>query len=172
MDIYVKIIEMLKSKNCYVATMESCTGGSVASEITNHSGASQVLKFSAVTYSNEYKIKMGVDPKVIDEYSVYSMETAVEMAKNIAIFAGADYGIGITGKLNDPDPANDAGSNDEIFICIYDKVLDQDYCYKINALNITRKENKERIIEFIGKNFLEVLSKTYEKEEEKRKVLN
>lgn len=172
MDIYVKIIEMLKSKNCYVATMESCTGGSVASEITNHSGSSQVLKFSAVTYSNEYKIKMGVDSKVIDEFSVYSMETAVEMARNIAIFAGANYGIGVTGKLNDPDPANDAGSDDQIFICIYDKNQDVKYCYTINALNVTRKENKERIIEFIGNNFLEVLSNTLENEEGKKKVLN
>lgn len=158
MDIYVKIIEMLKNKNCYVATMESCTGGSVASEITNHSGASQVLKFSAVTYSNEYKIKMGVDADVIDRYSVYSMETAVEMAKNISLFANADYGIGITGKLNDPDPANEAGSNDEIFICIYDKAQEEEYCFTMNALNITRKENKERIIEAIGNRFLEILN--------------
>lgn len=170
MDVYVKIIEMLKSKNCYVATMESCTGGSVASEITNHSGASQVLKFSAVTYSNEYKIKMGVDSFVIDEFSVYSMETAVEMAHSISKFANADYGIGITGKLNDPDPANEAGSNDEIFICIYDKNIDQEYCFTMNALNITRKENKERIIEAIGNRFLEVLSKDLENDEHVKKL--
>ena len=73
MKLYEEIIHILQSKECHVATMESCTGGSVASEITNHNGASEILKFSAVTYSNEFKIKMGVDPKVIDEYSVYSI---------------------------------------------------------------------------------------------------
>lgn len=173
MDIYSKIIEMLKSKNCYVATMESCTGGSVASEITNHSGASQVLKFSAVTYSNEYKIKMGVNPEVIDTFSVYSIETAIEMARNISAFAQADYGIGITGKINDPDPANDAGSNDEIFICIYDKENNNEYCYKVNALNIPRKDNKEMIIDFIGNRFLEVLGleKNQEEPNNSKKIL-
>lgn len=170
MDIYVKIIEELKNSNCYVATMESCTGGSVASEITNHSGASQVLKFSAVTYSNEYKIKMGVDAQVIDEFSVYSMETAIEMSRNIALFAGADYGIGITGKLNDPDPANERGLDDEIFISIYDRAEDINHGYTIKALNIPRKENKEMIIEFIGKNFLELLNR--KKEDTKKKVLS
>ena len=57
MKLYEEIIHILQSKECHVATMESCTGGSVASEITNHNGASEILKFSAVTYSNEFKIK-------------------------------------------------------------------------------------------------------------------
>ena len=58
MKLYEEIIHILQSKECHVATMESCTGGSVASEITNHNGASEILKFSAVTYSNEFKIKI------------------------------------------------------------------------------------------------------------------
>ena len=32
--------------------MESCTGGGVVNAITNIEGASDILKFSAVTYSN------------------------------------------------------------------------------------------------------------------------
>ncbi len=172
MDIYVKIIEELKNSNSYVATMESCTGGSVASEITNHSGASQVLKFSAVTYSNEYKIKMGVDEQVIDQYSVYSMETAIEMAKNISFFANADYGIGITGKLNDPDPANERGLDDEIFVSIYDKEEDLNHNYSLKALNVPRRDNKEIIIEFIGEHFLEILEMKKDYTDHKKKVLN
>ncbi len=70
---FKEIIEILTERNETIATMESCTGGGVANAITNIEGSSNVLKFSAVTYSNEYKIKMGVDSKVIDEYSVYSM---------------------------------------------------------------------------------------------------
>ena len=54
-----------------VSTMESCTGGAVVNAITNIPGASQVLKYSAVTYCNEFKIKMGVSKDVIDKYSVY-----------------------------------------------------------------------------------------------------
>ena len=58
--------------------MESCTGGGMANAITNIAGSSDVLKFSAVTYSNEFKIKMGVNKSTIDKFSVYSMEVARE----------------------------------------------------------------------------------------------
>ena len=73
--------------------MESCTGGGVVNAITNIEGASEVLKFSAITYSNEFKIKMGVDSNIIDKYSVYSIETAMEMSKNISKFSNSNYGI-------------------------------------------------------------------------------
>ena len=74
-----KVVDRLKDLNKTVATMESCTGGFVASSITDIEGASDVLKFSAVTYSNEYKIKMGVSSEIIDKYSVYSKEVAREI---------------------------------------------------------------------------------------------
>ena len=53
-----QLVHMLIDKNKTIATMESCTGGALANEITNVSDASKVIKFSAVTYSNEFKIKM------------------------------------------------------------------------------------------------------------------
>ena len=62
-----EIIEYLNKNHKYISTMESCTGGYLASSITNVSGSSLVFKFSAVTYSNEFKIKMGVDKEVINK---------------------------------------------------------------------------------------------------------
>ena len=53
-----RIIKKLTDLNKTIATMESCTGGGVANSITNIEGASEVIKFSAVTYSNEFKIKI------------------------------------------------------------------------------------------------------------------
>lgn len=95
-----KLVEILKKTNKTISCMESCTGGFFANEITNISGASDVIKVSLVTYSNEYKIKFGVSKRTIDTYTVYSKETAEEMAKVITEFANADYGIGITGTLD------------------------------------------------------------------------
>ena len=115
MKTFKRIIEELTNRGETIATMESCTGGGVADAITSIEGASEVLKFSAVTYSNEYKIKMGVDSKVIDKFSVYSMETAHEMALNIRKFANSDIGIGITGKLNRADQNNNYGKDNEVF---------------------------------------------------------
>ena len=50
-----EVIELLKKKGLTISTMESCTGGGVVNALTNVPGASEVLQFSAVTYSNEYK---------------------------------------------------------------------------------------------------------------------
>lgn len=147
---FKEIIEILTERNETIATMESCTGGGVANAITNIEGSSNVLKFSAVTYSNEYKIKMGVDSKVIDEYSVYSMETAHEMAKNISDFAHSTYGVGITGKLNRADEFNNYGADNEVFVSIYHNGKYTDTSLKVNRA--TRRENKELVIdEIIGK---------------------
>lgn len=154
-----KLVSMLINRKETVATMESCTGGALASEITNAVGASEVIHFSAVTYSNEYKIKMGVNANVIERYSVYSIETACEMARNISKFANSDYGIGITGKINAPDPNNNYGKNDEVYIVIYCANTHDEYRYTMEVeSNITRLANKQKIVDFIIKKFLNILS--------------
>ena len=141
-----KIIEKLTNLNKTISTMESCTGGGIANAITNIEGASEVFKFSAVTYSNEYKIKMGVDKNIIDEYSVYSMETANEMSKNISKFTNSNYGVGITGKLNRVDRFNPYGLDNVVYISIYDKDNNKYYNSIVEAKLSTRKDNKELAI--------------------------
>ena len=148
-----KLIEAGKT----IATMESCTGGGVANAITNIEGASAVIKFGAVTYSNEFKVKMGVSEEVIDEYSVYSLETAHEMSRNVAEFAGTDYGVGITGKLNRIDENNLYGDNSTVFISIYDAENNRYYKEEIKATKDSRVENKDLVIEAVVNLLLEIL---------------
>ena len=151
------IIKILTKQQKTLATMESCTGGGVSNAITNIEGASEILKFSAVTYSNEYKIKMGVNKDIIERYSVYSSETAMEMAHNIAQFTNSNYGIGITGKLNRVDKNNPFGADNVVFICIYDKDTNKDYLLEIEAIKKSRKENKDLVIENIMDKLLEII---------------
>mgnify|MGYP004567336111 len=141
-----RVVEKLKKNNKTISSMESCTGGGLANAITNIEGASDVIKFSAVTYSNEYKIKMGVSKEVIDKYSVYSIQTANEMSYNIAKFANSNLGVGITGKLNRVDKNNPYGEDNVVFISIYDKDNDKYYTSKVEATKKSRKENKELVI--------------------------
>ena len=54
---WFEIVNKLIEKKQTIATMESCTGGGIANEITNISGASAIIKESYVTYCNEAKIK-------------------------------------------------------------------------------------------------------------------
>ena len=141
-DIVNKLIKLNKT----ISTMESCTGGFLANSITNIEDSSKVFKFGAVTYSNEYKIKMGVDSNIIDKYTVYSIETAIEMSKAICSFANSDYGIGITGKLNRQDDNNPYGSNNIVYVSVYDKIEDKNYTMTIEDLIGDRESMKNQII--------------------------
>lgn len=152
-----EVVELLNKNNKTISTMESCTGGGVANAITNIEGSSRVFMFGTVTYSNEYKIKMGVDQNIIEKYSVYSMETANEMSRSISTYTSSNYGVGITGKINKADPSNPYGENNKIFISIYDKDNDRYHNEEITASSVSRSQNKEIIIKEITEMLLSIL---------------
>ena len=120
-----RVVEKLIKNNKTISTMESCTGGAIANAITNIPNASKVINFSAITYSNEYKIKMGVSEELINKYSVYSMEVANAMSKSIVNYTNSNYGVGVTGKLKKIDENNLFGEDDIVYLSIYDKDNDQ-----------------------------------------------
>jgi nicotinamide-nucleotide amidase len=97
---------MLKSAGLTLATMESCTGGLLASTITDVPGASAYFRGGFVAYATEMKVALGVPRDVIDTYGVISTEAAQAMARAARERAGADIGIGITGVAG-PDPQDD-----------------------------------------------------------------
>ena len=150
-----EIVEKLIEKGLTVATMESCTGGGIANVITNVSGASAILSESYVTYSNDAKIKQGVRASVIEKHTVYSMETAVEMANAVMKRANADFGIGVTGQLGRIDPNNPVKSLNIVWFAIVTK-------QKVHARNIRvpdfeRMEQKDYVINCIARAFLDLL---------------
>ncbi len=149
-----EVVEKLIIKNKTISTMESCTGGALVNEITNIEGSSKVISYSAITYSNEFKIKMGVNEETILKYSVYSMEVADLMSKKISEFANSNYGVGITGKLNRIDENNPYGDNSIVFISIYDKDNNKFYNKTVQVEKKTRKECKEQIV----KNVIKILN--------------
>lgn len=92
------VVQTLTRQGQTLATAESCTGGLVSKRITDVPGASAVFTFGACTYSNEMKQKLlGVKAQTLAAHGAVSSQTAAEMAFGIAAFAGADYGVGITG---------------------------------------------------------------------------
>ena len=152
-----ELVDLLLLKKKTISSMESCTGGGFVNELTNIEGVSEIIKFSAVTYSNEYKIKMGVSEKVIEKYSVYSIETANEMSKAIANFTNSSYGVGITGKLNRVDKNNPYGNDNIVFISVYDKDNNKYYTKEIEVLKNTRKMNKDIVINEIIELFKDII---------------
>ena len=151
------VVEKLIKLNKTISTMESCTGGALVNEITNVEGASNVIKFSAVTYSNEYKIKMGVSKELIDKYSVYSFEVSDSMALNISEFTNSDFGVGITGKLNRVDKNNPYGEDNVVFVSVFDRENKKYYHRLVEAVRDSRCNNKELVIENVCDIFEELL---------------
>ena len=88
---------LLNEKGLTLAVMESCTGGLLASTVTDVPGSSAYFKGGMVSYTNEAKIAYGVDPGLIADHGAVSPEVAADMARAARERLGADIGVGITG---------------------------------------------------------------------------
>ena len=92
------IVRMLEEDGMTVTTAESCTGGLLAGRITNVPGASNVYKEGYVTYSNDAKERLlRVKRETLMQHGAVSPQTAYEMAEGVALAAGADAFLSITG---------------------------------------------------------------------------
>jgi nicotinamide-nucleotide amidase len=90
--------KLLIQKRKTVSFAESCTGGKIASAITDVAGSSLYFKSSAVTYSDESKIKiLGVKEETLKNFGAVSEETAKEMAGGILNLTVSDYAFSVTG---------------------------------------------------------------------------
>ncbi len=151
-----KLVNLLKSKNKTISSMESCTGGFFASEITNINGSSEVFKLGLITYSNEYKEYFGVSKQTIKEYTVYSNNVSKEMAKVSCDIAKSDFAVGITGMIGTIDPNNKCDEINSVYISIYNKENNKYYDYKIKATGKTRFEKKKYITNYIKERLYEI----------------
>ena len=149
------VVKRLTDLGKTISFMESCTGGMLSNAITNVSGSSLVFKFGAVTYSNDFKVKMGVSASDIFAYTVYSREVALDMARSILKFTSSDYGVGVTGHLGSIDPNNLSGNINEVFIGICTR--DKEYVYSINVTSCDRCLQKKEVLKFVCDRLLEVL---------------
>lgn len=89
---------LLRENRKTLATAESCTGGLLASKVTDVAGSSEYFIEGVVSYANEAKVDLlGVSSELIEANGAVSEEVAREMALGVRHRAGTDIGIGITG---------------------------------------------------------------------------
>jgi len=92
------VLKLLQEKNLTVSLAESCTGGLIASRLTDIPGASASFVSGVVSYSNESKINiLKVKEDTIKKYGAVSPQTAEEMAVGAKTLNGSDIGLSITG---------------------------------------------------------------------------
>jgi nicotinamide-nucleotide amidase len=113
--------KILKEKNAFVGTAESCTGGYLAHTFTQHPGSSEYFKGSVVAYSNEIKMKqLQVKQETLEQYGAVSKECVEEMAKGALTALDVDYSIATSG-IAGPDGGTEEKPVGTIWIAIASK---------------------------------------------------
>ncbi len=100
-DSLVEIVsKTMRRRKLRLATVESCTGGYIANEITNIPGSSEYFVGGLTTYSSGAKedlISVPVD--LIQQHTAVSEEVAMAMATGAAERLESDYAISVTGYI-------------------------------------------------------------------------
>lgn len=92
------VLDSFREQKRMIATAESCTGGLIASHLTDIAGSSDVFERGFVTYSNEAKQELiGVRPETLEKHGAVSMETAIEMASGALKASNAHASVAVTG---------------------------------------------------------------------------
>jgi nicotinamide-nucleotide amidase len=92
------LVMELTKRGKTLAVAESCTGGLIASRVTEIPGASKIFGYGVCTYANEAKTKLlGVKPGTLEKFGAVSKETALEMARGARAVSGADIAVSVTG---------------------------------------------------------------------------
>ena len=92
------VVENLKAAGLSVTTAESCTGGMIATALTEVPGASQVFRYGWVTYCNEAKERLlNVPSELIEEHTVVSDPVVAAMATAVMRQSGSDIAIAVSG---------------------------------------------------------------------------
>ena len=85
-------------KNITISTVESCTGGMLASSIVHNSGSSKIFEQGLITYSNLAKNKeLKISIEIIKKYGAVSDIVAEKMLKGILNKTKSSIGVSITG---------------------------------------------------------------------------
>jgi nicotinamide-nucleotide amidase len=92
------LVEALRARRATVALAESCTGGLIASRLTQVSGASEVFHRSWVTYADAAKVELlGVSPATLEAHGAVSGPTVREMALGALERGRSDVTVAVTG---------------------------------------------------------------------------
>jgi nicotinamide-nucleotide amidase len=90
--------KLLLENGLTLGTAESCTGGMIASRLTDIPGSSEYFKGGIVSYTNEVKNRvLGVGQEILNTFGAVSGETAGAMARGAREKTNADLGLSVTG---------------------------------------------------------------------------
>ena len=127
----IQIKEGFVNQQKTLALAESCTGGEIASRLTQVAGASEYFKGCAVAYHTQSKTDLlGVSEALINKYSVVSKEVASAMAENTRKKFNATVGLSTTGNAGPSKGDSDAEIGTVwIAIATQDKIVTEKFLF-------------------------------------------
>ncbi|MEL7400051.1 MAG: CinA family protein [Pseudomonadota bacterium] len=97
-DSITALADMLKSRDLRLVTAESCTGGGIATALTDVAGSSQWFECGFVTYSNEAKTRyLDVSPLILEQFGAVSEETVRAMVAGAVNNSLGDVAVAVSG---------------------------------------------------------------------------
>jgi nicotinamide-nucleotide amidase len=116
MNLAENIIALARQRKIQLGLAESCTGGMIASALTDIPGASAVFGLGLVTYANAAKQRyLSVPEAMIMEHGAVSEQVAAAMVMGLLVANPAiDLGLAVTG-IAGPD----GGSTDKPVGLVY-----------------------------------------------------
>jgi len=149
--------KILTERNLTIAVAESCTGGFIASRITDISGSSNYFERGVVAYSNAAKVEiLKVNEDTLQKFGAVSQEVAMQMAEGIRAISGADIGISTTGILG----PTGATFNKPVGL-VYIGYCDEKICYAKKFLFgndriINKQRASQAALEIVRRNLLRI----------------
>lgn len=109
-ELAARVCMLACDREWMMATAESCTGGLLASMLTDIAGASHAFDRGFVVYSEQAKQEvLGVSSALLAKYGAVSRPVAEAMARGAIERSGAALAVAITGYADDGDPQGEAG---------------------------------------------------------------
>ena len=129
-------------QNIILTTVESCTGGLLAAQLTNIPGSSTWFDRGFITYSNQSKVDcVEVKKGTINKYGAVSQQTANEMALGAINNSQGNLGLSITG-IAGPSGGSKMKPVGTVFFAIAKKenvILEHQAFFDGNRVNIREK---------------------------------
>lgn len=105
-----RVLDAACARDMSIVTAESCTGGLLASLLTDIEGASHAFERGFVVYSAKAKCELlGIAAEKIDRCSAVSEDVARAMAEGALLHSDGDLALAITGFAGAGAPGDEPG---------------------------------------------------------------
>ena len=113
------VLQALCDRGLTIATAESCTGGLLASVLTDVDGLGHAFERGFVTYTEAAKTQdLAVPPDLLARCSAVSAEVAAAMARGALSRSGSDVALAITGYAGPAGPDDEEG---RVYLALVDR---------------------------------------------------